>query len=146
MRSQKQRGDVLEIRRTVVEDMVKHARTETPNECCGLLVGTTKMVEYAVSARNLHASPTRYLIDPVDHVAAIRSARRSGLRLVGFYHSHPLGNVEPSPADVEGASYREFLYVILSPRWEREGRSNGKLAGYWLRRNGFEQIRLSLVA
>ena len=113
MRSQKQRGDVLEIRRTVVEDMVKHARTETPNECCGLLVGTTKMVEYAVSARNLHASPTRYLIDPVDHVAAIRSARRSGLRLVGFYHSHPDHQARPSQYDLDHA-WPVFMYVIIA--------------------------------
>ncbi len=146
MSSLNRRVGILDIRRTVVEEMVKHARSEAPNECCGLLVGTIKLVEHSMRARNLHSSPTRYLIDPVDHVAAIRLARRRGLQVVGFYHSHPLGNVSPSVADLKGASYRECLYVILSPRWEVEGRNSKNLAGYWLTINGFEAIDLSLVA
>jgi proteasome lid subunit RPN8/RPN11 len=137
---------MLDIRRTVVEEMVQHARSEQPNECCGLLVGTIQLVEHAVIARNLHASPTRYLIDPVDHVAAIRLARKRGLQVVGFYHSHPLGNVKPSVTDLKGASYRDCLYVILSPRWEKERNNNKDLAGYWLTMNGFEPVELSLVA
>lgn len=137
---------MLDIRRTVVEEMVKHARSEAPNECCGLLVGTVGLVEHSVSAHNLNASPTSYLIDPADHVAAIRLARRRRLQVVGFYHSHPLGDVVPSVADLEGASYREYLYVILSPQWKEEGNHKENLAGYYLTINGFERLELSLVA
>jgi [CysO sulfur-carrier protein]-S-L-cysteine hydrolase len=97
-------------------DMLAHARQESPNECCGLLVGRRGVVEQTVPARNLDAGPTRYLIDPRDHFAAIKAARQNGLRVIGAYHSHPSGPPIPSPSDLDEASGgSEFLYVIVSP-------------------------------
>ena len=34
-------------------------------------------------------TPTRFLIDPKDHIAGAPDARQRGLDVVGFYHSHP---------------------------------------------------------
>jgi len=132
----------------IVVHIQNHGCETYPDECCGALIGTDNVVTECRSLPNAtkEGPRRRFLVKPDDYREAERHAMQCGRDLIGFYHSHPLGNVEPSPADVEGASYREFLYVILSPRWEREGRNNGELAGYWLRRNGFEQIRLSLVA
>jgi proteasome lid subunit RPN8/RPN11 len=66
-----------------------------------------------VSARNLAESPTRFLLDPSDHIAAIRSARRRGLRVVGFYHSHPKSAASPSETDRHEANYPDHLYLIV---------------------------------
>ena len=96
-----------------------HARAALPDECCGLLVGTTARIDAARRARNLDASPTRFLIDPQDHFAALREARASGLRVVGVYHSHPSTPSLPSPRDVAEASYADYLYAIVSLRAER---------------------------
>ena len=110
-------------------DILQHARDEAPNECCGLLVGRRGVVERAVRARNLQASPTRYLIDPQDHFAAMRAARAQGWHVVGAYHSHPAGAAAPSPSDIaEASGGSEFLYVIVSP-------SDEDVRGY-LVRNG----------
>jgi proteasome lid subunit RPN8/RPN11 len=69
-----------------------------------------------VRARNLEARATRYLIDPEDHFAAIRSARADGLEVVGAYHSHPSSAPLPSATDVaEADSGSDFVYVIVSP-------------------------------
>src|SRR5213596_2878882 len=96
--------------------MLAHARAEAPNECCGLLVGRRGAVERAVRARNLEAGPTRYLIDPQDHFAAMKAARAEGLHVIGAYHSHPAGAAVPSPSDIAGASGGpDFLYVIVAP-------------------------------
>jgi proteasome lid subunit RPN8/RPN11 len=95
--------------------MLRHARLEAPRECCGLLVGKRESVVRSVRARNLDALATRYLIDPDDHFAAIRSARADGLEVVGAYHSHPSGAPVPSATDVaEANSGSDFLYVIVS--------------------------------
>jgi proteasome lid subunit RPN8/RPN11 len=95
--------------------MLAHARAEAPRECCGLLVGKGHEVARSVRARNLEAKPTRYLIDPKDHFAAIRSARADGLDVIGAYHSHPYSAAVPSPADIaEADSGADFLYVIVS--------------------------------
>lgn len=100
----------------VVGDMLAHAREEAPRECCGLLVGGGISIVRSVRARNLDAKATRYLIDPADHFAALRSARSEGLEVVGAYHSHPSSTPVPSATDIaEADSGPDFLYVIVSP-------------------------------
>jgi proteasome lid subunit RPN8/RPN11 len=98
----------------VIDALVRHARDEAPNECCGLLVGHPTRVEEAVRARNLTPTPTRYLVDPADHFAALRRARARGASVIGAYHSHPASPAIPSPTDLAEALYTEFLYVIVS--------------------------------
>jgi proteasome lid subunit RPN8/RPN11 len=99
----------------VIRDMLAHAREEAPRECCGLLVGKGQSVVRSVRARNLDAKATRYLIDPEDHFAAIRTARAEGLEVVGAYHSHPSSTPVPSATDIaEANSGSDFLYVIVS--------------------------------
>ena len=99
---------------SVLGDIVAHARRAAPDECCGLLVGTGARIESAHAARNLRRSPTRYLVDPADHFAAIRSGRTAGLTVVGAYHSHPASAALPSPRDEREATDPDFLYVIVS--------------------------------
>jgi proteasome lid subunit RPN8/RPN11 len=100
----------------VIADMLAHARDEAPDECCGLLVGRRGAVESAVRARNLEAGPTRYLIDPQDHFAAMKDARTRGMFVIGAYHSHPSSAPTPSASDIaEASGGSDFLYVIVSP-------------------------------
>jgi proteasome lid subunit RPN8/RPN11 len=96
------------------EAMIAHARDEAPLECCGLLLGMEGVVEEAVRASNLRRSRTAYLVDPADHFAAIRRARKKGRTVVGAYHSHPQSPAIPSPADLREAQHQDFLYVIVS--------------------------------
>jgi proteasome lid subunit RPN8/RPN11 len=98
----------------VRERLVAHAREEAPNECCGLLVGSGSVIDECVRARNLEASPTRYLLDPADHFAAIRRLRGSGRAVLGVYHSHPASPAVPSPSDLAEALYPDFIWVIVS--------------------------------
>ena len=129
------------IRSTAVELMRAHAREVLPHECCGLLIGAAALIDRAAPARNLRAAPDRYLIDPADHCAALRTARAAGLEVVGAYHSHPNGTLLPSDVDCREASYPEFIYVIVAP--SPEGQPG--VAAFRLARNHFEEIRLRVV-
>jgi proteasome lid subunit RPN8/RPN11 len=104
----------LEIHKGAVDAMVAHAREAAPRECCGLLIGSGARIDEALPARNIDPSPTRFLIDPDDHFAAIRTARADGRALVGVYHSHPSTPAIPSTSDLAEASYTEYAYVIVS--------------------------------
>jgi desampylase len=104
------------IRAAVLREIAVHAREEWPNECCGLLIGTPCSIEAAHRARNLHDSPTRYLVRPEDQVAAIRRARAQALEVVGAYHSHPAGRPRPSPTDREEAQPSDLIYLIAGLR------------------------------
>jgi proteasome lid subunit RPN8/RPN11 len=101
----------------VLDAVVAHARSASPAECCGILVGrpgTIVEILEAVRARNLATSPNRFLLDPKDHIAALRSTRATGLQVVGFYHSHPHSTPAPSATDLAEASYDDHLHLIVS--------------------------------
>jgi len=78
-----------------------------------MLIGTTDCIVDAVRAANLADSPTRFLIDPSDHIRARRAARAAGLEVVGFYHSHLHSDATPSATDLAEASYANHLYLIV---------------------------------
>ena len=105
----------IEIRQSVLDELVAHAREEAPNECCGLLIGTGQRIERAVRARNKLGSPVRYLIDPRDQIAAMKGARESGESVIGFYHSHPTSSAAPSETDRMEAAYPGHCHLIVSP-------------------------------
>ena len=105
----------MNISRASIDLIVAHAREAAPAECCGLLLGRAGEIVEAVRTRNLAERPaTRFLIDPKDHIDGRRDARRRGLDVVGFYHSHPYSPAEPSDTDRAEASYPDHLYLIVS--------------------------------
>jgi proteasome lid subunit RPN8/RPN11 len=99
----------------VVDAVAAHARETQPAECCGVLLGTDGEVVEAVRAGNLSEDPNRYCLDPKDHINARRAARQRGLDVVGFYHSHPHSEPEPSVADLSEANYPGHVYLIVRP-------------------------------
>ena len=102
---------------TIVADVeaaiVAHARATAPEECCGLLLGDAGGIRDAAPARNIADDPVRrYLIDPVDHLAAIRAGRSRALEVIGAYHSHPRSAALPSATDAAEA-FGGFVFVIV---------------------------------
>ncbi len=107
------RGSVRILPR-VIDAIIDHARRDAPLECCGLLAARGGIIDEAIPARNLKASPIVFLIDPADHFAALKRTRAEGREIVGAYHSHPRSPAVPSATDLAEAHYEEFLYVIVS--------------------------------
>jgi proteasome lid subunit RPN8/RPN11 len=105
----------VEVRQSVLGEITAHARAEAPLECCGILIGTGRRIERATRARNQLRSPTRYLIEPEDHFAALKSAREDGQAVVGFYHSHPASAPAPSETDRLEAAYPGHWHLIVFP-------------------------------
>jgi proteasome lid subunit RPN8/RPN11 len=88
-----------------------------PSECCGLLVGSGSRILEAIPAKNVaDSATTRFLIDPKDHIDGRRAARRRGLDIIGFYHSHPDSFAQPSAADRADATYPDHWYLIVGLR------------------------------
>ena len=89
-----------------------------PDECCGILIGRevagTRMVEHAVTARNVHDQRhNRFAIDPRAQLNAEREAEAAGMVVLGFYHSHPDHPAIPSVFDRDHA-LPNFTYIITS--------------------------------
>jgi proteasome lid subunit RPN8/RPN11 len=96
------------------EEIIEHARGETPNECCGLLGGKDGTVLGVYRCGSTEKSPYRYYLDPKDQIRILRELDDKGWDLVGIYHSHTHTEAYPSKTDVELAFYPEALYFIVS--------------------------------
>lgn len=106
----------------------RHASMTYPNECCGVLIGSstedTTVVERVLSVGNASQGRDRYLIHPETVLAAHKEARSLGLDVVGYYHSHPDHPARPSEADREQAwPGMSYLIVSLKGRTVVETRS-----------------------
>lgn len=113
------------ISRAVIERIAAAAREAGPHECCGLLLASTDgCIVDALPARNVVTDPERsFEIDPALLIAAHRRARTGGAPIAGCYHSHPAGDVRPSPADAAAAEGNGWLWIIAS--------GDGGSFGYW---------------
>lgn len=93
----------LELPDAIRRAIVDHARSGAPEEVVGVLAGRhgdPSRVERAYRATNAAEKPAiRYEIEPSEEVALLERIDESGLDVVGFYHSHPRGPLEPSDID-----------------------------------------------
>jgi len=94
-----------------------HGKRSYRDECCGILLGkvsdSDKIVEDILEIENERQDERqrRFLITPEAYVKADKEARRRGLEILGFYHSHPDHPARPSQYDLEHA-WAWFSYVI----------------------------------
>jgi len=101
------------------EDMVAHARSTYPDECCGAMLGTIengrKTVLAALPLRNAYEGErrARYELRPEDLLQADRDARARGMDLIGIYHSHPDCGAYFSETDLKN-SCPWYSFVVLS--------------------------------
>ena len=101
------------------QEMVAHARSTYPNECCGAMLGRVdgeaKEVLVAMKLENSSAGSqaARYELRPADLLAADKEARRQGMALVGIYHSHPDCDAYFSKTDLE-TSCPWYSFIVLS--------------------------------
>lgn len=112
----------LSIGGDVIGAIDRHARESWPRECCGLLIGDGAAIAAAWPSRNIARRAGRYLVDPRDHVAAIRVARAAGRTVIGAYHSHVSAPPLPSARDEAEAVGGGFVYVIVGPLERRASR------------------------
>jgi len=103
----------LRVPEEALEAMVQHARTNAPEEACGLFaVGADREVTMVYCLTNTDQSNVSYTIDPGEHFGALEHARRSGWRIGGVFHSHPSSPPVPSPSDLRDTD-PEWVSVIV---------------------------------
>ncbi len=109
-------SEALTIPPSIAEQILAHARSEVPNEACGLLAGdlASGTVTAFHPARNAEASPLRYDVHPDDLVRIVLGIEDAGVDLVAIFHSHTHTSAVPSPTDLRSAQYPEPFYLLAS--------------------------------
>lgn len=99
--------------------IVSHCLGGIPDEACGLLGGHLESgdVEKCYPTRNASASARIYTVEPRDHLHADLDAERSGLEIMGVFHSHTHSDAYPSPTDIAQAPDPGWHYVLVSLRY-----------------------------
>lgn len=100
----------------LADELLAHARSEVPNEACGILSGdaTTGRATAYHPARNAEASPYVYTVHPEDLVRIVMGIEDAGEDLVAIFHSHTHTSAEPSPTDRRQAMYPDAIYLLAT--------------------------------
>lgn len=110
----------LTLTKQLYTDLRAHGEETYPNECCGILLGKTDgeslHVHQLIRAGNTRtdSAHNRYNIAPQELIAAQREARKQGLDIIGFYHSHPDHPAQWSPTDFAEAHWLGCAYIITA--------------------------------
>jgi proteasome lid subunit RPN8/RPN11 len=108
----------------LLEEIRKEGERAYPAECCGVLAGRAtgpkEVVRVVPVANRRTDDPHRYLISPDDLRRITAELDRSGLDVLGFYHSHPDHPAAPSAFDVDHA-WPWYSYIIVAVKKGRAG-------------------------
>ena len=109
---------MLQISQGLVANLLAHARTDHPDEACGVIAGPagsdrpTRFIPMVNAAR----SPTFYEFDSADLLKIYRELDSNDEDPVVIYHSHTSTEAYPSRTDIAYASEPFAHYVLVSTR------------------------------
>lgn len=111
---------LLIFKNNTFETLCLQAEATYPKECCGILLGQQKnekrIVYRIIPIKNAvveKQSAAHFLMDPFTVYKAETVAEQDGLKIVGFYHSHPDCDAVPSEEDIQHI-IAGFSYPIIS--------------------------------
>ncbi len=111
---------MIRITQEVAEDIIEHAKKDTPIEACGYLAGKNGIITNNYRMANIDNSPEHFSFDPKEQFDVVRKARSEGLKIIANYHSHPISPARPSQEDINLAYDPDISYVIISLEGGRE--------------------------
>lgn len=98
---------MIELPRSVYDEMVMHARKSLPNEACGVIAGRDGRPDRLYPMRNAEASPVMYRFDSNEQVRVFKDIDANGRELLAMFHSHTHTEAFPSPTDRALAQWRD---------------------------------------
>ena len=104
----------MKIEQKVIDEIIRQAQQDAPNESCGYLLGTGDTVTENYWMENIDHSPEHFSFAPRDQFTALKYARANGLKILANWHSHPASPSRPSQEDLRLANDPNIRYAILS--------------------------------
>jgi proteasome lid subunit RPN8/RPN11 len=108
------KNSLMRIAQPLLDEIVAHARSDAPDECCGMVSREGEVLTGVHPAANAEASPFRFVIAPREQLKIIDAIEDSGADLGAIYHSHTRTAPEPSQTDINfAASWPGVLWIIV---------------------------------
>ena len=134
-------SETLKIKSEIIDEILNHARADSPIEACGYLAGSKDLIIRAYSLSNIDKSTEHFSFSPEEQFAVLRKARNEGLEILGVYHSHPQTPARPSPEDIKLAIDPGLVYVIVSLVAEE----SLAVRGFRIREGKVTEVAMSVV-
>jgi len=122
-----------------LQNIIEHVDAHAPLESCGLLAGRGSTVEKIFFVQNQAQSALRYVMNPIEQLAAFEWIDSNDMELLGIFHSHPNGPETVSPTDIAESAYA-VMNIILS----RSGKS-WHARGFWMQDNDYTEAPLQIT-
>ena len=91
----------MKIARTLLDQIVDHAKRDAPDECCGLVGAVDSTATSVHATTNTVRSPLRFEIDGMELYRTIETIEEGeGAELGAVYHSHTRSAPYPSQTDI----------------------------------------------
>jgi [CysO sulfur-carrier protein]-S-L-cysteine hydrolase len=104
----------LRISRQLLDEVLAHARADSPNECCGMIAARDGRAVAVHRVRNVAANPkVAYHMDGNEQYRTEMAIYDADLELGAIYHSHPRTEPVPSLTDVNLGQHPDVLYIIV---------------------------------
>ena len=106
---------MIQILKSIYDQMISHAKIGYPNEACGILGGPANgPADHFFAMRNVDEASISYFMDPKEQLQAFKRMRELGVDMKGIFHSHVASEAFPSQKDVRLAFYSNVSYLIVS--------------------------------
>jgi [CysO sulfur-carrier protein]-S-L-cysteine hydrolase len=109
---------MLTISRSLLDQVIAHARADHPDEACGVIAGPvgSGRPERFVAMTNAERSPTFYRFDSMEQLAVWREMDDRDEEPVVIYHSHTATEAYPSRTDISYAMEPGAHYLLVSTK------------------------------
>lgn len=106
----------------LLDELVAHALDDPTNEVCGVVAIESDLADAeqparaarVYRARNVHASPLKFEIDPAELLKLSNAIDEHGWEIGGIYHSHVRSPPYPSQTDINfAANWPGVEWIIL---------------------------------
>ncbi len=130
----------MKIIKTVIREMLDHAKRDAPLESCGYLGAKDGKIIKIYPLSNMDKSNEHFSFEPKEQFMAVKDARAKGLEICAVYHSHPVSPARPSQEDIKLAYDPEISYFIVSLA---EGKED--VRAFSIKDNEVSEINLEVV-
>ncbi|MGE5288488.1 MAG: Mov34/MPN/PAD-1 family protein [Micromonosporaceae bacterium] len=109
---------MLTISEALRDKIVEHARSDHPDEACGVIAGPagSDRPDRFIPMANAERSPTFYRFDSMEQFQVWKEMDDRDEEPVVIYHSHTATDAYPSRTDISYASEPGAHYVLVSTR------------------------------
>jgi proteasome lid subunit RPN8/RPN11 len=132
----------MQLPRKLTNQLLHLAQSSADVEICGLVSAKNGLPLRCYPIKNIAENPQQhFLLDPSEHIAALKIMREHKEQAFAIFHSHPSAPAQPSATDIVLSAYPELFNLIIS----LNTKGVLEMRGFAIKDKTVEEIELTLA-